>query len=477
VRFFRLEKRGIRKTALSIMVSPASLIKWNGQFDEQMHPYRIADKRGKSAKVTIEIVRQVVERARRMQSEGRRIRIKGFTRALANEKEIHLSSNTVREILIANDLHAPSTRRRRPRFYQSLKHRIPNGLISVDGSEISIWIDGQRIKFNVEMAVDVGSFCHTAFSLSESETSQEFIKVIEAHRSVWGTPLGVVCDSKSTNLSELSWDYLGSNGIEIVPAGPYNAKGNGTIEGGFSQMKEVIGLIRLDTTSPWALAKSVLAALISVYIKMRNKLPLRRSGITPKSQMKRDSTDKEITAERQRLLDHKKRKSDRGGDQAKIDRLDFLIRNQSMTVSKEVLSRAQKTIKAYELEAIMISEEAFVKAVNRKSERNNLAYFFGILKRVQQERDDQAYANHCRKRYNYEWRLEMERLQNETVNQKKVPEIRNIVGMINHSINGSTRKIRDFASRKVKEWASQINKNVGYTGPITSTDFHGSKSP
>ena len=55
------------------------------------------------------------------------------------------------------------------------------------------------------------------------------------------------------------------------------------------------------------------------------------------------------------------------------------------------LNRAEKAIKGYEMAAIEATEEAFNRAVSRRPERMNLAYFFGILKRIQQERDDEAY--------------------------------------------------------------------------------------
>jgi hypothetical protein len=64
--------------------------------------------------------------------------------------------------------------------------------------------------------------------------------------------------------------YLEAHPIEFVPAGPGNPRGNGTDEGAFSRMKRAIGTIRLDTSSPMALGRSVLHAVISVYVKMRN---------------------------------------------------------------------------------------------------------------------------------------------------------------------------------------------------------------
>lgn len=77
-------------------------------------------------------------------------------------------------------------------------------------------------------------------------------------------------------MSDASLDFLDTYNIKPVPAGPANPKGNGTIEGAFSQFKNVVGSIHIDTSSPEALAKSVLQLVVGVYIKMRNKLSLQR---------------------------------------------------------------------------------------------------------------------------------------------------------------------------------------------------------
>ena len=112
--------------------------------------------------------------------------------------------------------------------YQSLRKEIPNGLVSVDGSELIVWLDGEPYKFNLELSVDVKTFNHTGFSVGDTENSDEVIKVLEAHRKDWGNPLGVLCDSGKWNLSEQVRSYLQVNDIELVPAGPSNPKGNGT---------------------------------------------------------------------------------------------------------------------------------------------------------------------------------------------------------------------------------------------------------
>jgi len=106
------------------------------------------------------------------------------------------------------------------------------------------------LKFNLELAVDVQSYLHGAFSVSGSETAEEVIRVIEAHRTLWGSPLAMVSDHGNGNLSGEVKDYLSRCQIKLLPAGPGNPKGNGTAESAFRGMKELVGPIVLNSSSP-----------------------------------------------------------------------------------------------------------------------------------------------------------------------------------------------------------------------------------
>ena len=73
------------------------------------------------------------------------------------------------------------------------------------------------------------------------------------------------------------------------------------------------------------------------------------------------------------------------------------------------MERAKSTIKSYSLSSIHKTERAFVEAVNRKQDRKNIQYFFGILRNIQKEEDDQLYKDYCRGKYDYQRMLADER--------------------------------------------------------------------
>ncbi|MFH1081860.1 MAG: transposase family protein, partial [Pseudomonadota bacterium] len=453
----------MREAAWALHVSFSVLSDWNQGFDEKMRPFHLPDGRGKAAKITLEMVKVIVRAAEDLKGRGRRLRLKGFTEQLKKEQDLYLSKRKVQEILIANNLFAARTRKRRPRFYQSLRKEIPNGLLSLDGSEFTVWLDEEPFKFNVELSVDVKTFAHTAFRVGDTESSDEVIRVLEAHRRDWGDPLGILCDHGSSNLSEEIRTYLKAHEIELVAAGPYNPKGNGTDEGAFSQMKRVLGTLRVDASSRRSIARSALENVVSVYTAMRNRVFAKGNTLTPREAMSIPGSKVQRDLEREKIKDHIAAKIKPQTDQAKVDQLHGLIRFHGIGVEPAALKRAEKSIKAYEKEAISASEEAFIKAVARKSERKTLAYFFGILKRIQQERDDEAYRRYCHRRYNEEVMMQLKR---QDPQPRNTHSVEGIVSMLVQAVKASVQFIKELAVRKAQEWTQELMEAYRYPGAL-----------
>lgn len=428
-----------------------------------MIPLIIPDGRGKGHKITPDMVRRIVKVAKKLKSKGRRIRLKSFTKQLTTEEDIVLSSKKVGEVLIANGLYKPETKRRRPGFYQALRQGIPNGLVSVDGSEFTVWISQVPYKFNLELCIDVESYCHSGFSVSDSETSQEFIKVIEAHKKLWGAPIGSVSDHGSANLSDESRAYLELNDIEALPAGPANPKGNGTVEGAFSEMKGVIGTIYFETLSPRNLAKAILEKVISIYIAMRNRLSRFGDKIAPGEAMKVQTSKEKLQALKKKYKG-RKQKSEDPDQEAKLGRLVWIIQNHGLEVDERSLKRAEKCIVTYDLNAINKSEEAFLKAIRRDQQRYTLPYFFGILNNIQNDRDTAQYEDYCRERYYYQGMVDREREEQEKA--MEITTVENLVAMLRNAILSRHRFIKDTCVRQAKLMAADLKKQYHFAGVL-----------
>ena len=236
--------------------------------------------------------------------------------------------------------------------------------------------------------------------------------------------------------------------IELVPAGPYNPKGNGTDEGAFSLMKKALGIIRLDTSSPKALAKNVLNSLVSVYVYMRNRLCLHNKNVIPVEQMTIAVSEDQRNGQRQQFKDSKKTKAGGHENQLKLDHLLWVIDRYGFELEAAVLKRAQYCIKFYELKAINATQKAFVKATKRNADRCNLSYFFGMLKNIQQQRNEEAIRQYCRKRYNYLLMFDMQCKQDA---QQQPASIDGIISMLEKAVTKKSRIVKGLAIRKVRE--------------------------
>ena len=453
----------MRDTAWLLKLSLGALSDWNQGFDEAMRPLKIPDNRGKAAKITAEMVRVIVRAAQEVNNRGRGLRLKRFTDQLGKEHDIHLSKRKVREVLIANGLFAARTRNRRPRFYQNLRKDIPNGLVSLDGSQLTVWLDSEPHKFTVELSVDVKTFAHTAFWIGDTESSDGVIEVLEAHRKQWGVPLGMLCDCGSSNLSDQSKDYLQGHGIELLPAGPANPKGNGIDEGAFSHMKRILGRIQLDLSSARALARSVLEHLISLYVRMRNRIPTTGSILAPAQEMQGGVSKRKRDLVREELKGFSAKKVGSQDDQGKLDQLHGLIRYHGIAVEPAALKRAEKSIKAYEKEAISEAERIFLKATAREPGKKTLPYFFGILKRIQEQRDDEAYSRYCLERYNEQVMTQLHREQQESQEEHSVE---GIVRMLVQAVKATVPFVKELAITKAHQWTQDLMESYRYPGAL-----------
>ena len=450
-------------------ISLSTLSDWDQAYDDNLCPYRTSDKRGTATKVTMEIIRHIVDKARALKERGNRLRITKFVQTIKDELQLDLGLKTIKDILIANDLWRPQTKKKRPEFYQSLCQQIPNGVLSLDGSTINVHVGDLVMSYNLELGVDAGSFCHTAYEITPTETGDGVLSVLKKHQEAWGLPLGVVFDRGSANLSEEVMSFLSMHDIIILPAGPRNPKGNGTDEGAFSQFKQAIGEVHIDTSSPYALGESVLKMLVCLYMQMRNKLALRKPRPTPADQMQTPVSAKEQEKERARLIEHQQKK-DNDAHQAKRDRLHWLINYHDITLSPIELQRAEYCIKGYDQEAITKSEEAFLRAVNRDHNRCNLSYFFGILSNIQQDLDDQRYQQYCQERYSYELHQENQRRKAEIHSQNE-PTVESVLNLVVTALDLSQDFLQKSAFNKCKERIEKLLSSVSYISPLMKR-FH-----
>jgi len=199
-------------------------------------------------------------------------------------------------------------------------------------------------------------------------------------------------------------------------------------------------------------------------------LSLHKPRITPLEHMQTPVSKEQLEHEQQRLDEHIRNKSQNDSDQPKLDRLFWVINHHGLTPEMAELKRAEKCIKAYDLEAISQTEKAFLSAVNRDQARKNLSYFFGILKNIQQEIDDQRYQEYCREKYNYELRLENQRRlqESQAKSQRTIEEIVNLATTV---MALTSDFLKESALKRCQRWLEQLLSEKNYIQPIRKKIF------
>ena len=115
------------------------------------------------------------------------------------------------------------------------------------------------------------------------------------------------------------------------------------------------------------------------------------------------------------------------------------------------------------LSLIGLSKKAFIKAVRRKSDRCNLPYFFGILKNIQKQHDDEAYRKYCHDQYNYQLMLKNQRQQKQKYDQDPIALI---IKMLEKVVDDKNRFFEELALRKAREWTQELMDSYTYIGAL-----------
>ena len=199
---------------------------------------------------------------------------------------------------------------------------------------------------------------------------------------------------------------------------------------------------------------------------MRNRLPLLGDRQSPAEIMNHPTTP-EV---RQQMGDHYKKRAQKQDDpdhQRKHDRIDWLISYHKLNIDEPSLKRAQTCIGYYDQVAITKSEEAFLTAVRRDQNRRTMPYFFGILKRVQKEMDEQKHKDYCYKRYNEQQMRERERQKHQEMVETAQPTtIENLVAMLQEVLKNKADFIRETSIRLVKQMLQNLKNQYPYLGVL-----------
>jgi len=293
----------------------------------------------------------------------------------------------------------------------------------VDGKELKVEFNGTQYSFNLETCKDIATDAITSHKISDQETAEVVIEVLEEHLRLHGKPLSLLMDNSKANLSVEVECLLKEQGVMDILAYPGKAETKGHIEGENSRIEDKIGTIRIKGRSEREIAKSVLERVISLYVEMRgqtprcsvcNRMPLELMNYEP-TQEERARAQGELRKQRGKSQAH------RNEDRAPIpEEKEILIQGVMGRNGLEVtdIGRFHKTLRSYDTQAIKKAEEDFYAYSFRENfcERKRTGqYFVGIVRNKQIEIDQQRKRELLRQRYyiDEKWkqkRAEIERL-------------------------------------------------------------------
>jgi len=106
-------------------------------------------------------------------------------------------------------------------------------------------------------------------------------------------------------------------------------------------------------------------------------------------------------------------------------------------------------------------------SVRRDQNRRRLPYFFGILKRIEKEMDEQKPKDDCYKRYHEQQMRERERQKHpERVETAQPTTIENLVAMLQEVLNIKAGFIRETRIRLVKQMLQNLKNQYQSMGVL-----------
>ena len=90
--------------------------------------------------------------------------------------------------------------------------------------------------------------------------------------------------------------------------------------------------------------------------------------------------------------------------------------------------------------------------------------FFGILKNIQQERDDVAYKTYCYQRYNEQVMLKLKQRQE----QMGQPEysVETVIGILIQAVQAKISVVKELAIKKARQWTHELMASYSYPGAL-----------
>lgn len=374
------------------------------------------ERRGLALSVTEEFIGFICEAAdeyQQMRKRKKRIKIKFFLKWLNRYKKKEVayfncgkSRRLITDILVANGRYKEKVSEKYPVYRPRIKRFYPNAQVVLDGKEKDIELWGEKFSFNLETLQDMSSEAITACKLSDEEDGRVVRAVIEEHLEKYGSPLSILYDNSSANLSSEVSEVLKEYHIIPINAFKGRPQTKAILEGEFGLFERTVGELKIDGLKKKDLAKDILSIVVDIYIKMRNMMG--RCSICnrrPLDLMNYAPTEQEMDNAKRDLKEIKKRSDrlrEKGGNPLpeKEQLIEDIIKRNQLFIDD--IDRFKKVMLAYDREALEKAELDFYAYSHREifdETKRTGQYFGGIVRNKQMDIDNKKKEELKRRRY------------------------------------------------------------------------------
>jgi hypothetical protein len=149
-----------------------------------------------------------------------------------------------------------------------------------DGSAVTVRLNRQRFRFNLQLVIDAASGAIIGASVGDEEDSRAVVSAFhDAVATVGKAPLALLLDQRSCNRSA-EVEKLGRQ-TDIVYAARGRPQSKAHVEGAFGLLSHVVPPLQIEADDPRELARQVLVLMVQCWARTLNHRPRpRRGGLT-----------------------------------------------------------------------------------------------------------------------------------------------------------------------------------------------------
>lgn len=393
------QRRGVPKSRIAEIVGVPleNLRRWDRRADEEGRFPKKRERRGAHQKLTFGQIRDILRAYKALEGD---VTLQQFYHGFNKGRKDRVSKRKIARVLEAYALRRTRKRQRHVLPPERFRVYFPGAQLAIDGKKLRIQVDQETFLVTCQAGIDIASGLFLGRVIDTEETAEGTRVVIQLSRDAMRF-LSVLMDNRSGNLASVD----ACEGMEVGPifTFTYRPQTNGHIEGGggWSWVEKVVGKIlakiKIDTSSPKAIALSVAKIVMEIFTYFANRLPRKRlGGMTPLEYARTYKPTAEEVEEARRGLREQKERS---------ERIHERTRSPEITEEKRCLIEGLCRRWGFDVEAglkylvwfntdvIAEADRIYASKMNREffeEDKKNLRYFCGIVKNLQANQDDAA---------------------------------------------------------------------------------------